>query len=643
MAAAGLVECTLTIRHDDPVRLRDGCIEFAALYGTKQENFPDIKGGLPVTVIPTHPARPWTRHSLERYLVTLQNEDDVTRVNFRRHLVFCGHAEGHFDIPPDVRSFLRDCGVSFYVAQLRRVGTVSSRLGVGYTRSCIAAGPYLWLGRRLRPIYRLYDDSNNCIVQSLHPCHVSIGHTALGLCSSSGQALYVAAPSRSSLVTPWQPRKQLHGKRILVKDNFDIEGVKMSLCNAAFYDLSAPAQRTAPVIQRLLECGAVIVGTTKLSSMISREEPSESMDLIAPANPRGDGKQSPAGSSSGSAAAVAAYDWVDFAIGSDSTGSGRRPAVANGCFSFRVTTGTLPAEGVVPCFPSFDAPAVFTRDLRPLVDFVRVWSNGTILDKVAKPTSVIVVTDYVDALRSKQQQDIFTTFVGDISSTFNLKIRKVSLHELWADCPPQGVCGQSLEEYLHNAGRNSFFYDFYQTTKAFRKEYWRKYHCSPPVNNVTTRRWEIARDITPRQREDSKHRMGVFKLWLLRTVFQGDNPIMALPIMDVRPNYRDDPSEVGHIVQEAWDQLWVSPLLGAPEITVPIGQVAYHSIKTGREEMLPVAASMLGLPGTDLSLIANAEEVLRISKRHLRVSTGRQMWLDDWELVERTRTPRDSR
>ena len=106
--------------------------------------------------------------------------------------------------------------------------------------------------------------------------------------------------------------------RIGVKDLFDIAGSRMILSNRAFYAVSTPAQTTAPAIQKLLDAGAVMVGTTKCSSMISREDPTEAVDFQAPYNPRGDGYQSPVGSSSGSATAIAAYGWLDFTIGSDS-------------------------------------------------------------------------------------------------------------------------------------------------------------------------------------------------------------------------------------------------------------------------------------------------------------------------------------
>lgn len=44
---------------------------------------------------------------------------------------------------------------------------------------------------------------------------------------------------------------------------------------------------------------------------------------------------------------------------------------------------------------------------------------------------------------------------------------------------------------------------------------------------------------------------------------------MVIPIMDAEPKYRDDQSCGNPTVQEAWDQLWLSPVLGAPEVTVP--------------------------------------------------------------------------
>ena len=129
------------------------------------------------------------------------------------------------------------------------------------------------------------------------------------------QSLSIAVPSRLRDMTSTRP---LAGLRVAVKDIFQIEGVRTSICNRAYYDLYPPAVRTAGCIEILRQLGARVVGTTKLASFAATEEPIECVDFQAPWNPRADGYQSPAGSSSGSGVAVASYPWLDVAIGSDS-------------------------------------------------------------------------------------------------------------------------------------------------------------------------------------------------------------------------------------------------------------------------------------------------------------------------------------
>ena len=130
------------------------------------------------------------------------------------------------------------------------------------------------------------------------------------------QAPSIAVPSRlRDVMTAARP---LAGLRVAVKDIFHIENIRTSLCNRAYYELYPPATSTAGCIKILCESGAKVVGTTKLASFAATEEPIECVDFQAPWNPRADGYQSPAGSSSGSAVAIASYHWVDVAIGSDS-------------------------------------------------------------------------------------------------------------------------------------------------------------------------------------------------------------------------------------------------------------------------------------------------------------------------------------
>lgn len=119
----------------------------------------------------------------------------------------------------------------------------------------------------------------------------------------------------------------LAGLRVVIKDNIHLKGTKVSQGSRAFYDTYPPQQASAECVQRLLDKGVAIVGKTKMTSFANWEEPLEYIDYQAPWNPRGDRYQSPGGSSSGSAAAVGAYDWLDIAIGTDSRSSG--PAFLN--------------------------------------------------------------------------------------------------------------------------------------------------------------------------------------------------------------------------------------------------------------------------------------------------------------------------
>ena len=163
------------------------------------------------------------------------------------------------------------------------------------------------------------------------------------------------------------PEKPFQGYRIVVKDCFDVRGIRTSIGSRAYLDLYPPASSTALCLQSLVDGGAEILGKTKLSMFLSREEPSESVDFQTAWNPRGDGYQGPGGSSNGSAVAVVAYDWVDIGIGSDSKrlliatvynncshfeaiGSIRRPAQCCGCFGLRPSSGALSQDGLFTSF-----------------------------------------------------------------------------------------------------------------------------------------------------------------------------------------------------------------------------------------------------------------------------------------------------
>lgn len=106
--------------------------------------------------------------------------------------------------------------------------------------------------------------------------------------------------------------------RIAVKDIYNLEGLRTSLSNRAYFTMQQPASQTATALRSLLSAGVNIIGKTYMSAFALIEHPTQSIEYEAPFNPRGDGYQIPGGSSGGSAVAVASYNWVDLALATDS-------------------------------------------------------------------------------------------------------------------------------------------------------------------------------------------------------------------------------------------------------------------------------------------------------------------------------------
>ncbi|POX51710.1 allophanate hydrolase [Streptomyces sp. Ru72] len=150
----------------------------------------------------------------------------------------------------------------------------------------------------------------------------------------------------------------LAGRLFAAKGNIDVEGLPTTAgCPAYAY---AP-EEDAPVVARLRAAGALVLGTTNLDQFAT--------GLVGTRSPHGavrnahDPSRVSGGSSSGSAVAVA-LGIVDFALGTDTAGSGRVPAAFNGIVGLKPTRGLVPTTGVVPACASIDCVTVFARTLQ---------------------------------------------------------------------------------------------------------------------------------------------------------------------------------------------------------------------------------------------------------------------------------------
>ena len=147
----------------------------------------------------------------------------------------------------------------------------------------------------------------------------------------------------------------LRGMTFAVKDNIDVAGVPTTAgCRAFAYT----PERSSPVVERLVEAGALFVGKTNLDQFATGLVGTRSPDFGICVNPI-DAEFIAGGSSSGSAVAVAT-GMVSFALGTDTAGSGRVPAACCGIVGLKPTRGLLSTRGVVPASRSFDCVSTFT-------------------------------------------------------------------------------------------------------------------------------------------------------------------------------------------------------------------------------------------------------------------------------------------
>lgn len=155
-----------------------------------------------------------------------------------------------------------------------------------------------------------------------------------------------------------QPGAPLAGIPFLAKDNFDAVGLPNTGGSLALAH-SMPTSN-AFVVQKLLDQGAILLGKTNLSELAASYGwygySAVGGQTLNPFN----ALRTADGSSSGSAAAVAAK-LAPFALGTDTTGSIRSPASVTGTVGMRSTMGLVSRSGVIPMSLTADAAGAITR------------------------------------------------------------------------------------------------------------------------------------------------------------------------------------------------------------------------------------------------------------------------------------------
>src|SRR5690242_1911492 len=199
----------------------------------------------------------------------------------------------------------------------------------------------------------------------------------------------------------------LLGVPIAVKANIDVADMPTTAaCPAFSYH---PAQ-DATAVARLRAAGAVIIGKTNLDQFAT--------GLVGVRSPYGIPVNPihkdliPGGSSSGSAVAVAA-GLVPLALGTDTAGSGRVPAMLNNVVGLKPSLGLISTSGVVPACRTLDCVSIFSLTVDDAMAALKAMAGPDSADPFSRERPLGGMTAFPGKLRLGIPRNGQLIFFGD--------------------------------------------------------------------------------------------------------------------------------------------------------------------------------------------------------------------------------------
>ncbi|MCX7323735.1 MAG: amidase [Hyphomicrobiales bacterium] len=364
----------------------------------------------------------------------------------------------------------------------------------------------------------------------------------------------------------------LRGLTLGVKDLYDVKGYPTGCGSPHMLAMSGTKKAHAPLVTLMLKAGAQFAGKTvtdELAFSLNGKNAHFGSPVNAAAPDRITG-----GSSSGSASAVSGR-LVDVALGTDTGGSVRAPASYCGLFGIRPTHGRVSLKGCWPLADSFDTPGYFTRDgatfvrvgevflgkdKSPLPETPRLMIAEDMIGQ-AVPAAEIILRDVIRRLSLTMGEITGTTLAKDIDALY-WAFRWLQGREAWA------ADGAMIETY------------------------------NPPLGPGVAERFAFARTITDEQVEAGNRTRTAYRA-KVKKLLGKDGVILMPTVPDIAPLTSTSEADLDDFRNRALRLLCPSGLTGFPQISIPVAM----------RDGAPLGLSILGPPGSDLSLVRLAAKI----------------------------------
>lgn len=238
-------------------------------------------------------------------------------------------------------------------------------------------------------------------------------------------------------------RGVLHGIPIIVKDNYDVEGLATSAGAVALKDSIAPDDAT--VVEKLEDAGAIILAKANLSEFAMSGSNSRST-LGGTVHNAYDNTRTAAGSSGGTAVSITS-NFAAAGLGTDTGSSIRRPSSFSNLYGLRPSTGLTSRDGVVPLNMDRDVTGPMCRTVEDLAILMDVIAGSDSADEwTAEADSYIPEDGYTSYLN---EDGLEGKRIGYLTNSFGYYYTSEDGENVAVDSPV--VLDSKIEEITENA------------------------------------------------------------------------------------------------------------------------------------------------------------------------------------------------